>query len=273
MAEGIVNGIKLYYERHGDSGDPLVLVHGYTGDHTDWELQIKEFSPSYRVLVMDLRGHGRSEAPSDRSTYTIEQMASDVEQLIDQVGFERYHLVGHSMGGAVVQEIALRSPQKLLSLTLHDTTCFWGVERADLETALAEAWKKRLELAHDKGMAAALAVPVDLPKPYMPPERVRLQEERLLHMSVDGFIGAITGLSFWKGTLDRAHNIRASTLIIYGEGDGETIIDGSQKLAKLIPNATEIVVPEAMHSPNWERPELYNEALRRHLEANPVKAG
>ena len=71
MPFAAVNGVTLYYERHGDIGDPLVFVHGYTGDITDWRLQIAEFSRDFRILVMDLRGHGRSEAPSDGACYTV----------------------------------------------------------------------------------------------------------------------------------------------------------------------------------------------------------
>jgi pimeloyl-ACP methyl ester carboxylesterase len=63
------DGTRLYYERHGDRGEPLVLVHGATGDVTDWRFQIAEFAPTHRVLVMDHRGHGRSDAPSDRAAY------------------------------------------------------------------------------------------------------------------------------------------------------------------------------------------------------------
>jgi len=151
-----VNGISLYYELHGDSGEPLVLVHGYTGDVTDWRHQIPELSRTHRVLMMDLRGHGRSEAPKDRSSYTVDQMASDVEALIDQVGFERYHLLGHSMGGGIVQEIALRSPQRLLSLTLHDTSFKFALMA---DPAVEEWWKGRMALAEAGKMADLAAMP------------------------------------------------------------------------------------------------------------------
>ena len=109
MPHARLDGFEMYYERHGTQGEPLVLVHGYTGDVSDWQHQIEGFAASHRVLVMDHRGHGRSGAPRDRESYTVERMSDDVEALVAHVGMGRYHLVGHSMGGMVAQEIALRS--------------------------------------------------------------------------------------------------------------------------------------------------------------------
>ena len=85
--------------------------------------------------------------------YTIAEMSQDVEALADHVGFERYHLLGHSMGGGVVQEIALRSPEKLLSLTLHDTSGRFNLEDLDAGPEIA-AWRdRRFHLAETQGMA------------------------------------------------------------------------------------------------------------------------
>jgi pimeloyl-ACP methyl ester carboxylesterase len=261
-----VNGVRLYYEVHGDSGEPLVLVHGYTGDITDWRHQLPELSRTHRVLAMDLRGHGRSEAPSDRSSYTVEQMASDVEALVDHVGFGRYHLLGHSMGGAIVQEIALRSPQRLLSLTLHDTSIRFAVMA---DPSVEEWWRTRMALAEAGKMAELTELPPPVPPPpHMPAERLEETKLRLSKMSPDAFIGAWQGLVDWQGTKARAAAISTPTLIIHGDLDTPALIQGSTRLAELIPNARVEVIPETGHSPQWERPELFNRALRCHLEAN-----
>lgn len=264
MPFATVRGVNLYYELHGESGEPLVLVHGYTGDITDWRHQIPEFSRTHRVLIMDERGHGRSEALADRSVYTIPEMSQDVEALAEEVGFDRFHLLGHSMGGGVVQEIALRSPQKLLSLTLHDTSCRFKMS-ADPE--IAAWWDRRLHLAETQGMAAvAEEEPPFPPPPHMPVERLEETKERLSRISVDAFIGAWDGLNAWEGTEERAQEIKTPTLIIYGDLDAPLLIEGSARLAQLIPGAVVEVIPETAHSPQWERPALFNAALRRFLE-------
>jgi pimeloyl-ACP methyl ester carboxylesterase len=259
-----VRGVNLYYELHGDSGEPLVLVHGYTGDISDWRHQIPEFSRTHRVLVLDERGHGKSEAPGDRSVYTIPEMSQDVEALVEQVGFERFHLVGHSMGGGVVQEVALHSPQRLLSLTLHDTMSRFNL---NADSAIAAWWDRRFHLAETQGMAVvADEEPPFPPPPHMPAERVEETKERLAGMTVDAFIGSWNGLTAWEGTEDRAHKIRTPTLIIYGDLDTPLLIEGSARLAQLIAGSVVQVIAETGHSPQWERPALYNTALRRFLE-------
>lgn len=260
MPHANVNGLDLYHELHGDGGDPLVLVHGYTGDITDWRHQVPAFAESHRVLVIDNRGHGRSEAPSDRSAYTVDQMASDVQELTRSLGFERFHLLGHSMGGAVAQEIALETPERLLSLTLHDTSDDFG--RQGMSANMA-AWSDyRIRVAEEQGMRAlAETTPSTASPPHMPPGRASEMQERLARMSVDAFVGAWEGLSSWQGTKERAHRIETPTLVVWGDLDAELIIRGSQRLAQNIPNAEPAVVPETGHSPQYERPELFNAAL------------
>lgn len=265
MPTANVNGFEMYYERHGDEGEPLVLVHGYTGDVTDWRFQAPEFSRTHRVLMFDHRGHGRSESPRDRSTYTIDQMAADVEAIARHAGFERYHLVGHSMGGSIAQEVAIRSPERLISLTLHDTGYKWALNRNE---AVQKWIANRHKVAEEQGMAAVAEIPAALPSPpHMPPERNEETKLRLARMSVDGFIGAWDALQTWRGTEDRARKIAAPTMVIYGDLDGP-LVQAAKWLAAAIPGAVLEEVPEAGHSPQYERPEIFNAALRRHLERN-----
>lgn len=264
MPHTTINGFEMYYERHGDDGEPLVFVHGYTGDVGDWEHQIAEFRATHRVLAMDHRGHGRSEGPADRSTYTIEQMAGDIEEIVARVGFDRYHLVGHSMGGSVSQEIALRSPGRLLSLTLHDTGPGFDL-RSDI---VRKYFAERLRTAEEQGMAALADVPSPFPDPpNMTPERRAYEKQRLAAMSVHGFAGAWDALNSWAGTRDRAHQIGAPMMVIYGDLD-LMVAKGMEFLAQTIPGAHKVVIAGAGHSPQFEKPGEFNAALRAHLARN-----
>jgi 2-succinyl-6-hydroxy-2,4-cyclohexadiene-1-carboxylate synthase len=270
MPTARINGFDMYYERHGDEGEPLVLVHGYTGDVSDWWLQLDEFAPTHRLLLLDHRGHGKSSAPADRSSYTIKQMADDVEALVAHVGFERYHLLGHSMGGAVSQEIALRSPGRLLSLTLEDTGPTFDIGKSEVVTKI---FSERLRMAEEQGMTAVANLPGLPDPPHMPPGRRDRERARMIAMSPDGYIGAWGALTGWPGSRDHVHTIAVPTLVIYGELDAPMIVSGMEWLAKTIPGAQEVRVPEAAHCPQFERPDIFNPAVRAHLERNAAGAG
>ncbi len=262
-----INGAKLHYEVHGGSGDWLVFVHGYTGDISDWRNQVPEFSEAYRVLVLDQIGHGRSEAPQDRSVYTIPRMARDVETLAEHVGLERYHLVGHSMGGGVVQEVALHHPKRLLSLTLEDTSSRFAFEA---DPRAVEVRERRRHLAETQGMSAVANDGNDVaPAPHMPPQRSMEEKERVAAISVDAYLGAWEGLAGWEGTEARAIGIQTPTLIVVGDLDSAMIMEGSLKLERLVVGSKLAVIPEAGHSPQWERPDLFNATLRSFLAEHP----
>jgi pimeloyl-ACP methyl ester carboxylesterase len=188
-------------------------------------------------------------------------MSFDVEALAAHVGFERYHLVGHSLGGMVAQEIALRSGGRLLSLTLEDSMRDFAFGHSEIVRQLFEA---RLRLAEQQGMAAVAQLPAPPRPPHHPRERFAQEQARLARMALDGFAGGWQALCGWPGTRERAHAIRARTLVVCGELDA-ALLPGSRWLAETIPGARLEIVPEAGHSPQLERPELFNAALARHL--------
>lgn len=268
MPTAKINDIDIYFETHGASGEPLVLVHGYTGDITDWRHQLPEFSRTHRVLIMDHRGHGKSEAPTDRESYSIDQMSRDVEALISEVGFDRYHLLGHSMGGTMAQEIALRSPGRLMSLTLEDTSNGFRSPNPNPDNFMAKWSAARNKMAEEQGMAALANLPGLPPPPHKQPGRAEEEKARLASMSVDGFLGAARGMNTWAGTVERAASIATPTMVIVGELDFKPLHEACHWLAKTIRGAELVEIPEAQHSPQFERPELFNAALRRHLDRN-----
>ena len=102
------DGTKLAYLDTGVGDPPFVFVHGWSCNHSHFALQVEHFAIDHRVVAVDLRGHGASDAPDQR--YTVSAFADDVAWLCEAAGVERPVLVGHSMGGQVVLDVAARYP-------------------------------------------------------------------------------------------------------------------------------------------------------------------
>lgn len=110
-----VNGIDMYYEIHGQ-GEPLVLIAGLAGDHTNWLELVEQLQGRFRCLVFDNRGMGQSDRPE--MEYTTQLYANDTAQLMQATGFHAAHIVGLSMGACIAQELCLAFPDTVLSLVL-----------------------------------------------------------------------------------------------------------------------------------------------------------
>jgi pimeloyl-ACP methyl ester carboxylesterase len=123
------DGTSLAYEEVGAGDPPFVLVHGWTCNHTHFAPQVEYFRQRHRVVAVDLRGHGASDAPPQR--YTVPAFADDVAWLCAQVGVREPVLVGHSMGGAVVLEVAARYPDLARAIVMLDAAPISGPSAAD----------------------------------------------------------------------------------------------------------------------------------------------
>ncbi|MDN3554152.1 alpha/beta fold hydrolase [Halomonas almeriensis] len=126
--------VSLHYTDTGGEGAPLVVLHGLLGSADNWRSHIKQWRERFRVLAVDLRNHGRS-PHVDGMTYTA--MAEDVMALLDRLGIERAHLLGHSMGGKVVMSVARLAPQRVVSLLVADIApCAYGHDHASILAGL-----------------------------------------------------------------------------------------------------------------------------------------
>ena len=111
MAKALANGIQLHYQQFG-KGPHLVMVHGITGNLAIWYLEIvPALMGEYRITTYDLRGHGYSEAPP--TNYTTADHANDLKHLLDVLGIERAHIMGHSFGADVALNFTILFPERV----------------------------------------------------------------------------------------------------------------------------------------------------------------
>lgn len=258
-----VNGINLYYEISG-SGPSVVLCHGYTGSHRDWMFQVPVLAQKYQVVTIDHRGHGKSDAPSSAGAYSIPTLGDDLYALLNCMDIARCCLVGHSMGGLVALQLALDQPHVVSSLVLVDTAS--GPVNIP---GHADRRAELLEIARTDGMEAVFDYdaknnPLSLRRLERYPRLFNRSKQRILDMPVDGYVYMGQALSECEDLTGRLKEISVPTLVIVGEED-LPFQRPSRTLAEVIPNAQLRIVPQALHCPQEEEPETFNQILLEFL--------
>jgi pimeloyl-ACP methyl ester carboxylesterase len=274
MSIAKVGPVELYYEEHG-SGDPLLLIMGLATDSTGWAFQIPEFQQHYRTIAFDNRGVGRSAKPP--GPYSIHEMADDAAGLLDALDVRRPHVLGISMGGMIAQELALRHPERVRSLTL---ACTYPEPDADVESHLHFSMQKfGGHITGDGEMEVDVKAinPMEFLQHMLPtvfnPEFIQQELPKLIQVfsgalqygfSMEAILGQVAAVMGHRAT-DRLHQIAAPTLVITGDADLLIPPGNSDILAKHIPGAKLIKVPGGSHGFNFETPDVFNRAVLEFL--------
>ena len=167
-----VGGVSLACDVRGQGGTPLVLVHGFTGGRIDFADVIDELADARQVVAHDHRGHADSTNTGEADGYTIQVLADDLAGLVDELGLDRFDLLGHSMGGLVVMRYAVDHPERVRSLVLMDTLA--GPADLPLE------WIDHVVgLGRDQGMGAVADLLASFPQIF-----ASVPEERRAEMGV-----------------------------------------------------------------------------------------
>lgn len=260
------DGVSLYYEEAG-AGTPVVFVHEFAGDYRTWEPQMRHFSRSYRCVTYSQRGYPPSDVPADPALYGQDIARGDVVALMDALGIEKAHVVGHSMGAYTALHVGLRHPQRCISVTAAG--CGWGslpdpAARQAMRTQAAETAKMFTE----KGMTEAAAIYADTPtrqaQKYKDPRGYAEFARMLAEHSAQGHAMTMAMLQSKRPTLwDIEADLKKFSvplLIIVGDED-ETCLDGSVFLKRTAPTAGLLVIPRSGHTITSEEPAAVNAAL------------
>ena len=250
------DGCRLHYWTAGKSGPALVFTHGYTMDHRMFDPQVRALAADHRLLLWDVRGHGRSK-PLGR--FTLPACVDDLTAVLRHAGIERPIHVGHSMGGYIVQELAFRDPEKVPAMVMLSTTCLtWRPPR--IQTLAGPATEALLGMWPHSWTTAQIGWIAGLS-----PAARRHATHAAAHLTK----GERTHI--WSALLRSYHHepdyrIGCPLLIMHGQWDlvvgGGLIRAMAPGWAAREPNARYAAIPGAAHNANLDNPEFTNRAIR-----------
>jgi len=248
------NGIQVNYEIDG-TGPWVVMSHSLACELHMWDDQVRALREKYRVLCVDTRGHGASDAP--RGPYTLDMLAEDLHGLLQVLRVERPHFVGLSMGGMIGMTYALKHPNVLRSLVLCDTSSRIGPEAAPI-------WQERIDTVSAKGMEPMVEPTLKrwFTEPFLAtrPAVVDRVAKMIRSTPPQGYIGCCNAIPKIDLT-ERLGAIKCPVQVIVGEQDVGTPVAMAETIHKAIPASELVVIPSASHLSNLEQPDAFNRAL------------
>jgi pimeloyl-ACP methyl ester carboxylesterase len=226
-----LHDMQMYYVDTGE-GEPLLLLHGYTGASSDWAFCFDELSKEFRLIIPDLRGHGRSTNPTGQ--YTQRRAARDVDALLDQLGIERYKAIGASGGGITLLHLATQQPERVEAMVLISAASYYPEQarktmRGYSFEMVPEAERERLQQRHPGG-----------------DEQIR----ELFRMG-RAFAEQYDDVNFTPPYLS---TITARMLIIFGDRDPFYPLSLALEMYQAIPHSYLWVVPNGGHAPPLKAP-------------------
>jgi 3-oxoadipate enol-lactonase len=245
-------GLEVAYRLEGPDAAPVVMLsHSVLTDHRMWDDVAQGLAARFRVLRYDIRGHGGS--PATPAPYTMAQLSGDALALLDALQLKQVHFVGTSLGGMIGQQLAARHGDRLLTLTLANTTAVQGAPAA---------WDDRAAVARRDGVGA-LADPT-LQRWFTQrfresaPGQVARLAEQIRATSVEGFAGCAAAIRDLQ-QLELLAKIRVPTLVIAGADDQAATPGQAAQIQEHIAGAR-LVTLEAAHQSAVEQPRAFCEA-------------
>ena len=239
-------------------GFPFVFVHGYLGSSEMWCFQKNYFSKYCRVIAPALPGFGESH--SAKSLNSINDMAKNIIEILNQKKIDRFNLIGHSMGGMIVQEIT-----KIIGERVNKLICFATGSIGDIPGRFETMDETREKLKKEGTKISFSRVP---PKWFVKGNKDKnyfLCESAVINVSLETADNALLAMKNWSG-IDNLKNIKNETLIIWGDKDVSYNFDQVDKLKKNIKNSRLEIFKGCCHNVHLEQPDKFNILIKNFLD-------
>ncbi len=254
MQQLTVNGIQMAFERSGNGGVPLVLIHGFPLNHTTWMALLPHLNGA-DVILPDLRGFGESAVVD--GAYSITDMADDVIALLDALLIEKAAFVGHSMGGYIALAIARKHKERVAGLGLVSTQAL-----ADTPEGKAKRYATAQQVGELGPVVLADAMPAKL---SANPQHAAALRELILLQPAAGMMGALAAMAERPDSTDLLASFNFPVAIVHGLADGLIPVERSREMLSAIAGATLTELANVGHSPMLEAPVETAKALTASL--------
>jgi proline iminopeptidase len=268
------DNVRLYFEEVGE-GTPIIFLHEFAADHTNWEPQMRYFARGHRCIAYSARGYTPSDTPPSSELYTYKHFYTDALAVLDHLKIPKAHFVGLSMGSYSSLQIGLNAPERALSLTLAGVGSGSSLENLDAFRKQCRANAEQYEATGAAEVAKATReAPSRIPFLLKDPRGHADFYDALARHDSKG--SANTMRSFQGGrpsiyTLtDAIRKVPTPTLIICGDED-DNCVEPSLFLKKYLPASGLAIFPKSGHVLNLEEPALFNDIVERFIAL--VEAG
>lgn len=264
-----VGDINMYYEVHG-KGEPFVMIAGITMSTSFFFKAIPVFSREHQLVVFDNRGAGQSDAPD--IPYTIEMMADDLAGLLDAIGIDSAHIFGHSMGGLIAQQFALRYPGRLKSLILASTG-FGGPHAVRSNNPeFSSIWERVQSLPLRESVVESLRLLFSQEFIDKEPHFIKEYIAKVTEHPAPPHVMARQGQAVMAhDTYERLPEIKAPTLVITGDADMFGPAENSSIMASRIPGAELVILKNMGHGFMFEAEDEFNRIMLDFLSRHRTK--
>ncbi len=249
--------------RRTGAGETLVLVHGYLGGARQWEAEIAFLSPHLDVIAVDLAGYG--DASHLAASTDIADHARAVLATLDRLGVDSFHLLGHSMGGMVVQEIVHQAPARVQRLVLYATG-----PQGSIPGRFETLARSRERLAADGVERTARRISAVWLRDREASPAFEALAALATCASEQAALAGLHAMEGWDGR-DRLASVGQPTLVLWGDQDRSYAWPQIEALWRGIPGAALAVLPDCCHALHLERPALFHTLLLEFLRPDLVR--